>query len=76
LAALVTCLAKKHFHYHGKVVHRDSTDSDYLVDNPNRRCPSIDKARQDLGYDPQIPLEEGMLRSLIWYSENREAEEA
>ncbi len=32
----------------------------YLVDNPNRRCPNIDKAREHLGYDPRIGIEEGV----------------
>jgi nucleoside-diphosphate-sugar epimerase len=72
----VTRLARERFDYRGRVVHRVSPDANYLVDNPNRRCPRIAKARQDLGYDPQISLEEGLRRSLIWYSENREAEDA
>jgi nucleoside-diphosphate-sugar epimerase len=76
LAELVTRLARERFGYRGRVVHRVSPDANYLVDNPNRRCPRIAKARQDLGYDPQISLEEGLRRSLIWYSENREAEDA
>ena len=29
-------------------------EADYLVDNPNRRCPVIRKAREQLGYDPQV----------------------
>ena len=76
LVDLLTQLARDRFGYRGRVVHRASTDANYLVDNPNRRCPVIAKARNDLGYDPRIPLEEGLLRSLIWYNENREAEES
>lgn len=76
LAELVTRLARERLGYRGRVVHRVSPDANYLVDNPNRRCPRITKARQDLGYDPQISLEDGLRRSLIWYSENREAEDA
>ena len=48
--------------------------TDYLVDNPNRRRPVIDKARDELGYDPGISLQDGIRRSLIWYSGNQEAE--
>ena len=51
-------------------------DKDYLVDNPMRRCPIITKARTELGYDPQVGLDEGLRRSLIWYAGNREASEA
>lgn len=76
LAELVTRLARDRFGYRGRVVHRASADAEYLVDNPNRRCPVIDKARRELGYNPRIALEEGLFRSLIWYNENREAEEA
>jgi len=50
-----------------------SNESDYLIDNPNRRCPVIDKARTQLGFDPKVPVEEGIYRSLIWYSHNQTA---
>jgi UDP-glucuronate decarboxylase len=62
--------------YTGKIVRQQNTDKDYLVDNPSRRCPVISKARTELGYDPQVTLEEGLRRSLIWYSGNRQASEA
>ena len=76
LADQVTSIARKLFNYQGKVIFQMSADVDYLVDNPNRRCPVITKARHDLDYDPGIPLEEGLLRTMIWYNENREAEES
>ena len=62
--------------YRGKVVKKPSQDGDYLVDNPNRRCPIILKAREHLGYNPTITLDEGLRRSMIWYSGNREAEDS
>ncbi len=76
LAQKVTELAKDLFGYNGKVVRQVSADKDYLVDNPNRRCPVITKARTELGYNPGISLDEGLRRSLIWYYDNQEAEEA
>jgi nucleoside-diphosphate-sugar epimerase len=76
LAERVTDLAKELFDYQGKVVCQKSSDEDYLIDNPNRRCPIITKARTDLGYNPTIGIDEGLKRSLIWYQDNREAEEA
>jgi nucleoside-diphosphate-sugar epimerase len=76
LAERVTALAKELFDYQGKVVRQKSTDDEYLIDNPNRRCPIITKARTDLGYNPTIGIDEGLKRSLIWYQDNREAEEA
>jgi nucleoside-diphosphate-sugar epimerase len=69
-------LAEMVIEYKGALVRGDSADKAYLVDNPNRRCPNIDKARQHLGYDPRIEVDEGLTRSLIWYFHNQDAEEA
>jgi nucleoside-diphosphate-sugar epimerase len=76
LAERIVSIAREVFGYQGKVRRQASSDKDYLVDNPNRRCPSIIKARTDLDYNPQISLDEGLRRSLAWYFDNREAEEA
>jgi UDP-glucuronate decarboxylase len=59
--------------YKGRVVARTSSDPDYLTDNPNRRCPVIDKARDELGYEPQVDLTDGLERTLRWYLSQREA---
>lgn len=59
------------FDYEGRVVVGESPEAAYLVDNPNRRCPSIEKARTELGYQPQITLDEGVERTLLWYRENQ-----
>ena len=75
LAELVVELSGELFDYAGKVTYQKSDDADYLVDNPNRRRPIIDKARSELDYDPGIGLRDGVQRSLIWYSGNQEAEE-
>jgi len=76
LANRLTTTAGELFGYRGRVVHRPAPEAVYLVDNPNRRCPNIDKARSQLGYNPGISIEEGLRRSLIWYHHNQEAEEA
>jgi UDP-glucuronate decarboxylase len=57
--------------YQGRVVTEASPEADYLVDNPQRRCPIIAKARTELGYAPQVDLNEGLRRSLLWYLEQR-----
>jgi UDP-glucuronate decarboxylase len=44
-----------------------SPDQDYLTDNPRRRCPNIRKAREKLGYTPQVTLDEGLSRILRYY---------
>ena len=76
LAKEIVTLGAELFGYKGKVVRQVSSDKEYLVDNPNRRCPIITKARTELGYDPQVMLNEGLRRSLIWYGQNREAADA
>jgi UDP-glucuronate decarboxylase len=38
----------------------------YPADEPMRRCPDIRKARLQLKYEPQVPLEEGLRRFLSW----------
>jgi nucleoside-diphosphate-sugar epimerase len=76
LAEKVASTAKELFDYKGKVVQKTYTGNDYLVDNPNRRCPAIKKAREHLRFNPTILIDEGLRRSLIWYFYNRTAEEA
>jgi UDP-glucuronate decarboxylase len=50
-----------------RVEHRVNAESDYLTDNPNRRCPDISKARAKLGFEPRVGLEAGVTRLLEWY---------
>lgn len=76
LAGLVVDTSRELFGYGGKVVLGAAKEADYLVDNPNRRCPVITKAREHLGYSPKILPDEGVYRSLVWYHHNRIAEAA
>lgn len=76
LAERVAEFARDLFDYKGIVVRQSSRDIEYLVDNPNRRCPVITKARTELGYSPSISLDDGLRRLLLWYSDNLLAEEA
>jgi nucleoside-diphosphate-sugar epimerase len=34
------------------------------VDDPSRRCPDVTKARDLLGWEPRVPLEEGLRRTI------------
>jgi UDP-glucuronate decarboxylase len=68
LAERMVEIARDLFGYEGAVVRQGSDDPDYLVDNPNRRCPDISKAKRELGYEPQVSLDEGLKRSLEWYA--------
>jgi UDP-glucuronate decarboxylase len=38
----------------------------YPADEPQRRCPDITKAQLQVGYEPTIPLEEGLRRFFGW----------
>jgi UDP-glucuronate decarboxylase len=59
------------FGYKGRVILAKSTDPAYLVDNPNRRCPNIDKAKNKLGFAPEIVVEAGVSRFLKFLSNNQ-----
>jgi nucleoside-diphosphate-sugar epimerase len=76
LARRVVDTARDLMGYRGVVKLATSEETAYLVDNPNRRCPKIDKARSVLGYSPEVDIDEGLRRSLIWYRENAEGTDA
>jgi UDP-glucuronate decarboxylase len=70
LARRMADLARELVGYLGQVVQQRSNDADYLTDNPSRRRRDIAKARRELQYDPVVQLDDGLRRSLIWYSED------
>lgn len=76
VAAMCVEIGAELFGYEGRVVREVSKDSAYLVDNPNRRCPIIDKARRELGYNPTIDISDGLRRTMLWYRDNPTAEDA
>lgn len=76
LAERIAELGRTLYGYRGKVVARPPAEADYLADNPQRRCPVVKKARTELGYAPQVGLDEGLRRAMVWYGHNRQAEEA
>ena len=45
-------------------------------DDPKQRCPDISKARQLLGWEPKIDLETGLKRSIAYFKEAIELEQA
>jgi len=71
LAEIYLELGKRHFGYRGRVRYEASAEKDYMTDNPNRRCPRIDKARSILGYDPEITVAEGVEKFLRFHQEGR-----
>jgi len=38
-------------------------------DDPTRRCPDISLAQQKLGWQPQVPLEEGLRKTIAYFDE-------
>ena len=56
---------------HGKPLARTFTDypDTYPADEPQRRCPDLEKARRELGYKPEVTIEQGLERYLRWATE-------
>ena len=52
----------------------EAEDKEYLKNNPNRRCPVIDKARKMLGYEPSVSVEQGVRYFLKFIKESSEDE--
>jgi len=72
LAEIYKKWGKELLGYEGNVVYKESSDREYLTNNPQRRCPKIDKARKILGYNPGIYVEEGIRRFLEFLNESDE----
>ena len=73
VADILVRLGAELFGYKGRVVRGVSADKEYLVDNPNRRCPDIRKARAELDFKPSVGLEDGLRRMMTWYAANQTA---
>jgi UDP-glucuronate decarboxylase len=56
--------ARQVFDYRGKLLLVPPPDAAYLAHNPNRRCPNIQKARNLLGFDPEVTIRAGVERFL------------
>jgi len=63
--------AKEIYNYKGKVVFEIPEDKEYMTDNPNRRCPNIEKAQRILNYKPSIYVDEGIGRYLQFLKINK-----
>jgi len=74
LADLYVKIAGMNFGYTGKVTYATSEDVDYLVDNPQRRCPDLTKSKRLLGFEPAISLQEGIYRYLRFLKESPQSD--
>ncbi|MEP2453873.1 NAD-dependent epimerase/dehydratase family protein [Roseibium sp.] len=52
-----------------EVQFQQSADPDYLVDNPNRRCPDLTKIRAAIRWSPAVSLPDGLRRMITSYVE-------
>ncbi len=50
---------------HSKIVFKPP-----LPDDPRQRRPDISRARKRLGWEPQVPLEEGLLKTIEFFRKN------
>jgi UDP-glucuronate decarboxylase len=53
-----------------KIVHKPLP-----VDDPQRRRPDISRARELLGWQPEVPLSEGLAKTIAWFSQSLTEEE-
>lgn len=71
LAKLMIKIAYKKFDYTKKLVKKINKDKNYLIDNPNRRCPDLSKSKKELNFFPKIDLITGLNKALDWYKINK-----
>ena len=68
LLRVITFCGEYMGHLTGKVTALNN-DKYHIMKQRNWRC-DITPARQELGYDPQVKLEEGVHKSIEWYKKN------
>jgi len=68
LLRIITFFGEYLGHLTGKVTALNN-DKYNIMRQRNWRC-DIEPARQELGYEPQVKLEEGVRRSIKWYKDN------
>jgi nucleoside-diphosphate-sugar epimerase len=69
LLRIITFCGECMGHITGKVTALNN-DKYNIMKQRNWRC-DINPARQELGYEPQVKLEEGVRRSIAWYKKNK-----
>lgn len=68
LAEIYQAVSAKILNYNPEIIYGKSKDKEYMTDNPNRRCPKIEKAKLKLNYDPKVHIENGIERYLKYLS--------
>lgn len=71
LANIYVDAGREIFGYTGNIIFSKSSDKEYLTNNPQRRCPNIEKARKILNYNPSIAVEDGVRRFMRFIKESK-----
>lgn len=71
LANMYKDIGGKYFNYDGKIIFEIHWDKHYLTDNPKRRCPNINKAKEILNFSPKIDTVTGIKYYLNFLYENK-----
>jgi nucleoside-diphosphate-sugar epimerase len=58
-------LIRKKYNPKAKIIYKPLP-----VDDPKQRRPDISLARQALGWEPKVGLEEGIGRTMQWFADN------
>ncbi|QLH02212.1 NAD-dependent dehydratase [Nitrosopumilus cobalaminigenes] len=53
-----------------KIKIQKSSDPNYVIDNPQRRCPNLEYITNTLDFIPEISLQQGIERIYSWYKVN------
>ncbi len=67
LAKLAKKVSRNILSYNKKIFFKKSSEKDYLIDNPNRRCPDMKKSEKELKFRAKINLEKGLYKLLVYY---------
>ena len=70
LAEMYKKIGEEYFDYKGNIVFKIHPDKHYLTDNPQRRCPDINKAKNLLRFSPKIDTYTGIKNYLKYLFEN------
>lgn len=72
LARLYLQAGKETSGYTGEIKFQRHAETQYLTDNPSRRCPNLTKARSSLGFHPTIEVKSGIKRFLRYLIQSGE----
>jgi dTDP-glucose 4,6-dehydratase len=61
----------------GMVIELSGSESELVYeplpeDDPKRRCPDIARAKETLGWEPRVPVREGLRKTLEWFAKRSE----